>query len=225
MPDITGKYSPIESWVYERVFADATLDSVSTVIDRLGAAVSVGDSVLDVGCGGGQLAVRVVGRYQGVRVTGVDLTPEQIARATKRAHDLPSSMRERLQFHTASALDLPFDDESFDAVISVTSIMNWPDRTKGIEEIVRVLKAGGPLALVELDRGCHLHDAREHLRSSKLPPPLRTPFLGFWRTYVAGQGLDLDDARKAIAGQPVTSIAVERISGTPFLMIAGTKSR
>ena len=90
--------------------------------------------------------------------------------------------------------------------------------------MVRVLKDRGPLFIAEVDRSCHLEDARQFVRSSRLPAPLRLPFLWTFRTYVAGQGLDLEDARDVIAGQELVDTAVRRVAGTPFLTITGTRS-
>lgn len=89
--------------------------------------------------------------------------------------------------------------------------------------MVQVLKDGGSLIIVETDRGCHLDDVRKFVRNTHLPAPLRSPYLWMFRTYVAGQGLDLDDARDAIADQPLVDMTVQRLAGTPFLMMTGTK--
>jgi ubiquinone/menaquinone biosynthesis C-methylase UbiE len=51
-----------------------------------------------------------------------------------------------LQLGTAEAL--PFDDVSFDIVVSANSIFFWPDQPAGIQEIYRVLKPGGQIALI-----------------------------------------------------------------------------
>ena len=48
--------------------------------------------------------------------------------------------------------------------------------------------------------------------------------MGF-RTYVAGQGLDLDDARELLAGLPLAEPLVERVAGTPAVALSGRKAR
>ncbi|MCX5042394.1 class I SAM-dependent methyltransferase [Aldersonia sp. NBC_00410] len=223
MTDITAIYSPAVSWFYDTVAADAVLDAVSDVVADICTAVADGGSVLEVGCGGGQFAHRLISLHPGISVTGIDLSAEQIARANKRSTALPLKDRQRLHFQTASALDIPFAENTFDAVVSIASIKHWPDREKGVHEMVRVLKDRGRLLITETDRSCHLDDARRFARSARLPTPLRLPYLWMFRTYVAGQGLDLDDARRVIAGQDLVDTAVQRVAGTPFLTIAGTR--
>ncbi len=72
----------------------------------------------------------------------------------------------------------------------------------GIGEMIRVVKDDGLVLVVEVDRGCHLADVRRFVRAVHLPAPLRPAYLVMFRTYVAGQGLDLDDARAVLAGHP-----------------------
>ncbi len=224
MTDVTAKYPPAVSWLYDRIAADAVLNTVGGLLDHIHAAAPDG-SVLEVGCGGGQLAHRLVSQNPDITVTGIDLSAEQIARATKRSATLPLKDARRLVFQTASALDLPFADNSFDAVVSIASIKHWPNRATGIAEMIRVLKDGGLLLVAETDRGCHLSDARRFARDARLPAPLRLPYLWAFRTYVAGQGLDLDDAREVIADQELADTTVERIVGAPFLVIIGKRSQ
>lgn len=89
--------------------------------------------------------------------------------------------------------------------------------------MLRCLKNDGRLLIAEVDRGCRLPDAKRFVRDVGLPAPLRIPYLWMFRTYVAGQGLDLDEARAALSDRPLTDTAVQRIPGTPFLMMSGTK--
>lgn len=222
--DIAAKYTPAVSWFYDKFAADAVLTAVAGPVDRLVvSAIAKGSSVLEVGCGGGQLAYRLIDSYPGITVTGIDLSAEQIARAVRRSETLPTRDAARVHFQAASALELPFADNSFDAVVSVASIKHWTNPRKGIAEMLRVLKDGGQFLVVETDRGCHLSDARRFVRSTRLPALLRASYLWMFRTYVAGQSLDLDDARNAIAGEAPAETTVERIPGAPFFIISGMK--
>jgi len=221
--DIAARYSPAASWFYDTVAADSVLDAMSHVISNLRAVVRDGGSVLEVGCGGGQFALRLISQHPGIRVTGIDISREQIARATKRSEALPLPDRERLHFLTGSALEIPLPDDTVDAVVSIASIKHWPNRASGVREMTRVLKDRGYLLIAETDRGCHLDDARQFARSARLPPPLRHPYLWMFRTYVAGQGLDLDEARELIASHDLVDTAVHRVTGTPFLQMIGTR--
>jgi len=108
------------------------------VLDALPARA--GDRVLEVGSGRGLGARRVL-RRDPTLVRGVDLVPEQVERAT-RANDDP-----RVAFVRGSSDDLPFPDESFDAVLSVEAAQHFPDVAGFARESARVLVPGGRFAV------------------------------------------------------------------------------
>jgi ubiquinone/menaquinone biosynthesis C-methylase UbiE len=224
LTDITAKYTPALSWFYDKFIGDAVLDTMAGLIDQIQTVVNDGGSVLEVGCGG-QFAHRLIAAHADITVTGIDLSDEQIARATAHTQALPPAEAARVHFQAGSASDIPFADNSFDVAISIASIKHWPDRRRGIAEMVRVLTDGGLLIVAEADRGCHLVDARRFVRKTHLPAPLLPPFLLMFRTYVAGQGLDLDDARHDTADQGVVDARIERIADAPFLSITGRKDQ
>ena len=113
------------------------------------ARVTTGDHVLDVGCGTGTLALAAKRRVgTDAIVHGIDPSEEMIARAKAKAS------REGLAvtFEVASAQKLPFDDASFDVVLSSLMLHHLPDlaRKDAVREIHRVLKPRGRLLIVEL---------------------------------------------------------------------------
>ncbi|MEO6527275.1 MAG: methyltransferase domain-containing protein [Gemmatimonadaceae bacterium] len=107
------------------------------------ARLEQGQRVLDVGCGSG-VATRAAAAAVGASgsVTGVDFSPAMIAVA--RASRTESQRTEYLHMD-AEALDLP--DESFDAVISLCAVAHFPDNTRALREMKRVLKTGGRLVI------------------------------------------------------------------------------
>lgn len=147
--ELTRKYSPLEAWLHERFIADRVLDTQSDIFEREKLAEVFAEEkerfVLDVGCGGGQMVHRLHRLYPHLRLWGIDLSEELIARARERAVQEGNS----LQFEVANAQDLPFSDGKFDVVFSLFSIKHWPDPLQGIGECWRVLKAGGELLLVD----------------------------------------------------------------------------
>jgi ubiquinone/menaquinone biosynthesis C-methylase UbiE len=97
----------------------------------------------------------------GVRLTGVDLSPDMLARAADRARRLGR----RIELLEADAHDLPFADESFDTVVCTYALCAVPDLVRALSEMRRVLKPGGRLVLVD------------HVRST-LPPLYWVQWLG-----------------------------------------------
>ena len=111
---------------------------------RLGA----GESVLDIGCGTGTLAIaarRCVGPAG--KVVAVDASPQMVARARRKAARAAADV----EFRLAAAEALPFPDATFDAVLSTTVLHCLPDEARGraIHEMRRVLKPDGRLLLAD----------------------------------------------------------------------------
>lgn len=115
------------------------------------ARIQPGESVLDVGCGTGTLAIGVQQRVgsQG-QVLGIDPGEQQIARARAKAarRNLPIDFR----VGVIEALDFP--EHTFDAVLSTIMLHHLPDdlKRRGLAEIARVLKPGGRLVIVDFKR-------------------------------------------------------------------------
>jgi SAM-dependent methyltransferase len=108
------------------------------------------ERVLDVGSGLGGPARFLAWRY-GVRVSGIDLTAEFVSVAqmlTRR-----TGLANRVDFRQGNALQLPFDDASFDVVWSQNAAMNIADRDRLYAEMRRVVAPGGRLALQEVAAG------------------------------------------------------------------------
>jgi arsenite methyltransferase len=112
------------------------------------ASLKTGERVLDLGSGSGTdvfCAAQQVGAEGSV--IGVDFTPEQIQKAI-RLRDQAGI--EQVEFIQASIDELPFEDESFDAVISNGVINLSPIKAKVFSEASRVLRGGGRLALADI---------------------------------------------------------------------------
>jgi SAM-dependent methyltransferase len=108
------------------------------------------ERVLDVGSGLGGPSRYLAWRH-GCRVSGVDLTAEfcRVAEMLTRLTELVG----KVDYRQGNALDLPFDEESFDVVWSQNAAMNIADRDRLYREMRRVLKPGGRLALQEVAAG------------------------------------------------------------------------
>jgi arsenite methyltransferase len=107
-----------------------------------------GEVVLDLGSGAGMdslVAAQMVGP-QG-RVTGLDMTPEMLAKAQAAAAEIEAA---NVEFVEGEVEVLPFGDESFDVVISNGVIDLVPDKDAVLAEIDRVLRPGGRLQLADV---------------------------------------------------------------------------
>lgn len=110
------------------------------------AGLRSGLHVLDVSCGRGTQAVFYAQEY-GVRVTGIDLSPDMVAAAVARAK--AAGVTDRVDFEIGDSQRLPFDDESFDVVINECAVGIPDDSQLVLDEMVRVLKPGGRIAIHE----------------------------------------------------------------------------
>ena len=218
--NVSKRYSMVDAWFYDTIVAPALAAMKPDLAAELLAALPANGQVLDVGSGGGQLCIALAERGPGLRVTGVDISPDQLRRARRRA----TALDERVRFVENTAMELPFPDESFDATISYGSIKHWPDAARGVGEMLRVLRPGGLFVVVELDRDCSLADARRFIARWRLPRPARAAWLPIFRRFIAGGSINLEQARTLIADRPFEEVTVRRIPGEPALEIIGRKA-
>jgi SAM-dependent methyltransferase len=107
-----------------------------------------GEHVLDLGCGAGTdtlVAAQMVGP-QGA-VTGIDMTPEMLAKARESAAEMELDNVELVE---GEAEALPFADESFDVVVSNGVIDLIPDKDAVFSELARVLRPGGRIQIADV---------------------------------------------------------------------------
>jgi ubiquinone/menaquinone biosynthesis C-methylase UbiE len=114
------------------------------------AAISTGDRVLDIGGGLGGPA-RLLAHEHGCQVTVLDLTAAY-CRAGERLTAW-SGLSDRVRFQHGDALDMPFDDGSFDVAWTQHSSMNIADKPRLYAGIQRLLRPGGRLILFEVVAG------------------------------------------------------------------------
>jgi arsenite methyltransferase len=158
------------------------------LLDELGL---IGDeTVLDVGCGRGLLLIGAARRLPRGRAVGVDHWSQQDQADNRAAATLENAAAEevadRVEVHDGDMRQMPFADAGFDAVVASLSIHNVysvDGRRQTIGEIVRVLKPGGKVALMDIRHVREYADAlraagMENVQASQLSfwifPPVRT---------------------------------------------------
>ena len=139
----TGQITATAAQVYEAFFVPALFDQwPSRVVEA--ACIGAGDRVLDVACGTGVLARSLAARVgaQG-SVTGLDLNDGMLEVASRKAP--------QITWRQGRAEQLPFENERFDAVVSQFGLMFFADRRAALQEMMRVLRPGGRLAVAVWD--------------------------------------------------------------------------
>ena len=111
-------------------------------------ALPPGSRVLDVGCGIGGSA-RILARDYGFNVLGISISGAQVARATALT---PPELSGRCRFAVMDALALELPDGGFDGVWSVEAGPHMPDKQRYADELLRVLRPGGRLAVADWNR-------------------------------------------------------------------------
>jgi len=127
--------------------------------DRIMAGIKWrGDErVLDVGCGHGLMLIAAARRLTSGQAVGIDLWQKEDQAGNSREATLENARREgvadRIELRDGDARELPFEDDSFDLVLSSWALHNiyeQPGRERAVREIARVLKPGGQLVLVDI---------------------------------------------------------------------------
>jgi len=125
-------------------FRKAKIDFVHELVHWSGMnQLPKGSRILDVGCGIGGSS-RILSNYYGFEVVGISISKEQIKRANQLTID-----QEHCRFEVMNALDLGFEEGSFDGIWSVEAGPHILEKQKFADEMLRVLRPGGVLAIAD----------------------------------------------------------------------------
>lgn len=104
--------------------------------------------VLEVGAGAGWTSQRILETFPQVELTASDINPA----VTEQFRQLQGTYGQRLKFQAADILQLPFDRNAFDMVIAVYVLHHVDDITRGIHQLLRCLRPGGLLGILDADQ-------------------------------------------------------------------------
>ena len=122
-------------------------DAAGYVAQKIG--LKGGFRVLDVGCGTGEFPFYLSGQCSGVHFSGIDMDENFIAAAREKANSVLSG--NTFSFAVGDALALPYEDNTFDVVVSHTFLTSVFDYSGALREMKRVCKPGGVIASVTAD--------------------------------------------------------------------------
>ena len=161
------------------------------------AGVQAGDEVIDVGCGTGNAALPAAAT--GARVVGLDITPELLEVGRRNAAEAGVEV----EWVEGDAEELPYDEASFDVVLSTFGCMFAPRHAVTAAEMARVLRPGGRMALANWTTdgaiGVFFKTITTHVGA---PPPPEPPVL--WgsedhvREVLGPHGVELDLRREIV---------------------------
>ncbi|GIH19554.1 methyltransferase domain-containing protein [Rugosimonospora africana] len=174
--------------------------------DRL--RLSGGDRVLDVASGRGASALLLSGEYD-ADVTGVDLSPTNIALANDAARS--TGLADQTRFELGDAERLPVGDADFDAVVCECAFCTFPDKPTAAAELARVLRPGGRLGITDVT-----------VDPTRLPPEL-SGLSG--RIACVADARPLDEYTDILTGAGLTATRTERHDAAIAAMLDQIEAR
>ncbi len=124
------------------------------IIWRKRAVEKLGDladkKILDLACGTCDLAIAIAEKSPDVKVVGADFSKEMIEIGRRKI--VKKGLSKQIEAGEGDALNLRFDDESFDAVTCAFGVRNFADLDRGLSEMSRILKPGGKMIILEFTK-------------------------------------------------------------------------
>lgn len=129
---LTKLYDPYSRLLFNKVF-----EKIVTTIP-----FQASQSLLDIGCGPGNLLLKIGKSHQDLKLTGIDIDPELLKIAYKKLKSISS-----IKLIQTSATQLPFNNEIFDIIVTTLVLhhLDTEQKQQAIKEMYRVLKTNGTL--------------------------------------------------------------------------------
>ena len=171
----------VEGWLMIFSSKVGKLKARDRLLDDL--HLSGNETVLDVGCGRGLLLLGAARRLPNGKAIGLDLWSQQDLADNRSTATMENAriegVEQRVEVHNGDMRKMPYGDGTFDAIVASNSIHNIYDREgrrQAIGEIVRVLKSGGQVALLDIR---HTAEYAEDLKAAGMKDVERSGLV-FW---------------------------------------------
>lgn len=225
MPDVTSGFQVRDAApeAYEEHVAVFMRPLVRALLERV--QLKPGGSLLDVACGTGFVARAAAGVVGATgRLAGVDVNAGMLA----VAHDRTPRRAPAIEWTEASALELPFEDDSYDAVVSQQGIQFVPDIPRAVAEMARVARPGHTVAVTawtRIEETPYLHAQRVALSEtlgeeavSSLDATFAVPGDTIRDAFVAAglQDVTMERLAPKVHLPPVTTYLPKQIAATPW---------
>jgi ubiquinone/menaquinone biosynthesis C-methylase UbiE len=148
-----GIQNPFDVDLYDRMMRRLRDRGWMTTKEILNAGIIEGN-VLEVGPGPGYLGLEWLKHARHAHLTGLDISHAMIKIAEKNAREY--GLQDRVIYVKSNAIEMPFENDTFDGVFSNGSLHEWADPEMVFSEINRVLKPGGKYCVTDLRRDMNL---------------------------------------------------------------------
>lgn len=212
--DARWAWDLIQGPIYNHLVLKAASELYQRFIDEIQPSGNA--KILDVGSGPGFLTLLLAREIRPASVVGIDYSPTQVRAAN---HLRIRNQIYNCNFRQADAINLPFQDASFDIVISVASIKHWPDGKRGLQEIRRVLVPRGRAFIAEADRNATKEEIYRF--ASRFTAWYVWDLFMRWylRRVVFGQSYTRKEAELMAKGAGFSQVLVEKVSESPFFLL------
>lgn len=149
--DIAPEYDKLNhvlSVNVDKYWRHAAFKRLTKIVTGVKGGKSEGVKVLDVACGTGDSSIELARLMPEAQITGADISEGMMAVGRKKISNL--GMDDRMKLQLADSEAMPFEDNTFDAVTAAFGVRNFEHLEKGLTEMLRVLKPGGRLCILEL---------------------------------------------------------------------------
>lgn len=149
-PSIEGLYSPEVAKAFEKMTNFLPFKILRRRIISELKKYTVNGLLVDIGCGSGNLIVKIAQKFKTIELIGIDISDKILELAKQRA--IKDELNERIKFEIGSVENLPLTDNSVDFIISSLSLHHWINPKLAFEELFRILKVNGSLLLFDFRR-------------------------------------------------------------------------